>query len=204
MRAGINVARLNFSHGTHEDEAKLIERIRAVSVEEKHPICILGDLQGPKIRTGRLKYRTAVAIKTGSKVTITPRDVPGTTTVISTTFQTLAQEVAPGARILLSDGLIELRVKSIKGDDVECEVLNGGMLGEHKGINLPDSNVNVPSITERNGNACNWRLKMTWITWPFPSCTADDSGPAARITCATRSAILADRENREGGGAGPD
>jgi pyruvate kinase len=150
MRAGMNVARLNFSHGTHEEKAKLIERIRAISEAENHPICILGDLQGPKIRTGRLKFRTPVAIKAGSKVTITPRDVPGTATVISTTFQTLAQEVTPGARILLSDGLIELHVRSIKGDDVECDVINGGMLGEHKGINLPGIAVSVPSLTEKD------------------------------------------------------
>ncbi|MEO8725246.1 MAG: pyruvate kinase [Acidobacteriaceae bacterium] len=158
MRAGMNVARLNFSHGTQEDKAKLIQRIRAVAAEERHTICIMGDLQGPKIRTGRLKYRTAVAIKTGSKVTITPRDVPGTATLISTTFQTLAVELTVGARILLSDGLIELRVRAIKGDDVECDVINGGMLGEHKGINLPDILLSVPSLTEKDENDLQFAL----------------------------------------------
>src|SRR5262249_40013445 len=113
-------------------------------------ICILQDLQGPKIRTGRLKYRTPIAIKAGSRATITPRDIPGTPHLISTTFKTLAQEVEPGARILLSDGLIELRVRAIHGEDVECDVINGGMLGEHKGINLPGIAVRVPSLTEKD------------------------------------------------------
>src|SRR5437588_4948482 len=150
IRSGMDVARLNFSHGTHEEKARLISTIREVSASENRPICILQDLQGPKIRTGRLKYRTPVALKAGSRVTITPKEVAGTHSVISTTFKTLAREVQPGARILLSDGLIELRVRSIQGDDVECDVVNGGILGEHKGINLPGTNVSVPSMTEKD------------------------------------------------------
>lgn len=148
--SGMDVARLNFSHGTHEEKARLITTIREVAAAEDKPICILQDLQGPKIRTGRLKYRTPVALKAGSRITITPRDVPGTSSIISTTFKTLAREVHPGARVLLSDGLIELRVRSLQGDDVECDVINGGILGEHKGINLPGTIVSVPSLTEKD------------------------------------------------------
>jgi pyruvate kinase len=150
MRAGMDVARLNFSHGTHEEHAQRIERLRRAAEKEGRTICILQDLQGPKIRTGRLKYRTPVALKAGSKLTITPRDIPGTPSLISTTFKTLAHEVAPGSRVLLADGLIELRVTAVRGDDVECEIINGGMLGEHKGINLPGAIVNVPSLTEKD------------------------------------------------------
>lgn len=150
VRSGMDVARLNFSHGTHEEKAKLIATIRDISLSESKPICILQDLQGPKIRTGRLKYRTPVALKAGSRITITPRDISGTSTVISTTFKTLAHEVQPGARILLSDGLIELHVRAIQGEDVECDVINGGILGEHKGINLPGTIVSVPSLTEKD------------------------------------------------------
>lgn len=150
MRMGMDVARLNFSHGTHEDHIRMIERLRRVAKKEGRTVCILQDLQGPKIRTGRLKNRMPIALKAGQKVTITPQDVPGTAAVISTTFQTLAREVEPGSRILLSDGLIELRVKAVKGSDVECEVINGGMLGEHKGINLPGTVVTVPSLTEKD------------------------------------------------------
>jgi len=149
MRAGMDVARLNFSHGTHEEHARQIERVRRAAEKEKRTICILQDLQGPKIRTGRLKYRTPVALKSGSRVILTPKDIPGTNTVISTSIP-LARDVEPGSRILLSDGLIELRVRQIKGEDVECEVLNGGLLGEHKGINLPGTMVSVPSLTEKD------------------------------------------------------
>jgi pyruvate kinase len=150
MRLGMGVARLNFSHGTHEEHARTIDRVRKVAEKEGRTICILQDLQGPKIRTGRLKYRTPVALKTGAHLTITPRDVAGTAALVPTTFKTLAQEVQAGSRILLSDGLIELRVLAVNADDVLCEVLNGGMLGEHKGINLPGTIVSVPSLTEKD------------------------------------------------------
>src|SRR4051812_19039170 len=150
MRTGMDVARLNFSHGTHEEHARMIERLRRVAKKEGKSICILQDLQGPKIRTGRLKNRIPIALKAGTKLVITPEDVLGTPEKIATTFQTLAREVQPGARILLSDGLIELRVKAIHGADVECEVVNGGFLGENKGINLPGTIVSVPSLTEKD------------------------------------------------------
>ena len=150
VRAGLDVARLNFSHGTHPEKLKLIEMVRKVSREESKPICILGDLQGPKIRTGRLKNRTPVQLKAGQHLTITPRDLPGTSTLIATTFPTLAENLETGARILLSDGLIELLVLKVNGQDTECEVINGGMLGEHKGINLPGIPVRVPSLTAKD------------------------------------------------------
>ncbi|HEY4050947.1 MAG TPA: pyruvate kinase [Acidobacteriaceae bacterium] len=150
VRAGLDVARLNFSHGALTEKLKLIEMVRKVAREEGKVICILGDLQGPKIRTGRLKNRIPVQLKAGQKLTITPRDVAGTSTLIGTTFPTLAENLEPGARILLSDGLIELQVTGLRGQDVECEVINGGMLGEHKGINLPGIPVRVPSLTTKD------------------------------------------------------
>jgi pyruvate kinase len=150
VRAGLDVARLNFSHGTHAEKLKLIEMVRKVSSEEGKPICILGDLQGPKIRTGRLKNRIPVSLKAGQRLTITPRDIAGTATMIATTFPTLAENLEPGARILLSDGLIELHVLAVHGQDTECEVINGGTLGEHKGINLPGIPVRVPSLTTKD------------------------------------------------------
>ncbi|HEY0795974.1 MAG TPA: pyruvate kinase [Acidisarcina sp.] len=150
VRAGLDVARLNFSHGTHPEKLKLIEMVRKVAAEEGKPICILGDLQGPKIRTGPLENKKPVQLEAGQQLTITPRDVPGTSTLISTTFKTLAENLTAGARILLSDGLIELHVTEVRGDDVICEVVNGGLLGEHKGINLPGIAVKVPSLTEKD------------------------------------------------------
>jgi pyruvate kinase len=159
LRAGLDVARLNFSHGTLPEKLKLIEMVRKISREENKNVCILGDLQGPKIRTGRLKNRIPVQLKAGQRLTITPRDILGTSTVISTTFPTLAENLEPGARILLSDGLIELRVVEIPGEDVECDVINGGMLGEHKGINLPGIAVRVPSLTDKDEEDLEFGMK---------------------------------------------
>lgn len=150
LRAGMDVARLNFSHGTHPEKVKLIQLIRRVAADEGKNICILADLQGPKIRTGRLKNRLPVSLKTGQQLTITPRDIPGTSAVIGTTFPTLGENLEEGSRILLSDGLIELRVRRIRGADVSCEVINGGLLGEYKGINLPGISVRVPSLTSKD------------------------------------------------------
>ena len=150
LRLGMDVARLNFSHGTHEEHARNIDRIRRAARREGRTVCILQDLQGPKIRTGRLKDHTPVSLKTGSTVTITPRAVLGTANLISTTFETLAGEVTSGDRILLSDGLIELRVRAIHRDDVECDVVNGGDLGENKGINLPGVALSIPALTDKD------------------------------------------------------
>jgi pyruvate kinase len=159
LRAGLDVARLNFSHGTHPEKLKLIEMVRKTAREENKSVCILGDLQGPKIRTGRLKNRIPVQLKAGQRLTITPRDILGTSSVIATTFPTLAENLEPGARILLSDGLIELRVLQIPGEEVDCEVINGGMLGEHKGINLPGIPVRVPSLTEKDEEDLEFGMK---------------------------------------------
>ena len=159
LRLGMDVARLNFSHGSHEDHARNIERLRRAAEKENRTVCILQDLQGPKIRTGRLEHGEPVFLKSGSTVVVTPRDIAGTATRISTTFPDLAQEVAPGARILLSDGLIELRVRTVRGKDVVCDVLNGGMLGEHKGINLPGIALSIPAMTEKDRKDLEFGLK---------------------------------------------
>ena len=150
LRLGMDIARLNFSHGTHEDHAQHIHRLRRAAERERRTICILQDLQGPKIRTGQLERHEPVLLKTGSAVTITPQNVLGNATRISTTFPDLARELTPGARILLSDGLIELRVRSVRRKDVQCDVLNGGMLGEHKGINLPGVALSIPALTDKD------------------------------------------------------
>ncbi len=150
MRLGMDVARMNFSHGSHEEHACNIQRLRHVAESENRTICILQDLQGPKIRTGSLKDHAAIVLKAGSRVTITPRDVDGTPTLISTTFKTLARDIKPGARILISDGRIELRVVGVKGKDVQCEVINGGLLVEHQGINLPGAILSIPALTDKD------------------------------------------------------
>ncbi len=159
VQAGLDIVRLNFSHGTHDEKLALIKLIRKVSQEEGKPLCILGDLQGPKIRTSKLKDRTPVMLVAGETITITPREVEGTAALVGTTFKTLAENVEQGSRILLSDGLIELRVTEVVEDDVVCEIINGGKLGENKGINLPGIPVRVPSLTEKDAEDLEFALK---------------------------------------------
>ncbi|MGA9528257.1 MAG: pyruvate kinase [Terriglobales bacterium] len=150
MRLGMDVARLNFSHGTHPEHARRIQRLRQAARRLKRSICILQDLQGPKIRTGRLKDGKPIELKTGASLTITPRTVAGTAALISTDFAGLAREVEPGSRVLLSDGRIELKVRAIRGADIECEIRNGGLLAEHQGINLPGAAVSIPALTAKD------------------------------------------------------
>ena len=159
VRTGLDVARLNFSHGTHQQKAELIAMVRKVAAEEGKPICILGDLQGPKIRTGTLVGGKSVLLEAGKRLTITPEQIEGTAERVSTVFSTLAENLKPGDRILLSDGLIELRVLELHGADVVTEIVNGGMLGEKKGINLPNINVKVPSLTEKDEEDLEFALK---------------------------------------------
>lgn len=150
LRLGMDVARLNFSHGSHEKHARNIQNLRALAEAEGRTVCILQDLQGPKIRTGTLKDHQPVIVKTGARVLLTCRDVEGTVECISTTFPGLAAEMRSGSRILLSDGLIELRVMQVSGEDIECEVINGGSLAEHQGINLPGAALSIPALTPKD------------------------------------------------------
>ena len=150
VRAGLDVARLNFSHGSHEQKAELIAMVRKVAREEKKPVCILADLQGPKIRTGTLVDHKPVMLEAGKRLSITPERMDGTAERVSTVFTTLAENLKPGDQVLLSDGLIELRVLELQGVDVVTEIINGGLLGEKKGINLPGVAIKVPSLTEKD------------------------------------------------------
>src|SRR5580698_3972993 len=150
LQAGMDVARLNFSHGTHAEHAQNIVALRAAAVEQEKPIAILADLQGPKIRTGPLAGSRPVMLRTGQRFTITTAKVLGDTTRVSTIFRPLPREVHRGNRILLSDGLIELRVMQVMGEKVVTEVVNGGVLGEHKGINLPGVQLRVPALTAKD------------------------------------------------------
>ena len=150
MRAGMDVARLNFSHGTHETHAQTIKRLREASGRLARPIGILADLQGPKIRTGALKDKQPVALRAGQRFTITTHSIIGTSEGVSTTYRRMPRDVSRGDRILLGDGLIELRVLSTTSSTVVCEVVNGGLLGEHKGINLPGVKLRIPAVTPKD------------------------------------------------------
>src|SRR6266849_2578493 len=150
LSAGMDVARLNFSHSTHEEHAKSISMLRAAAIEHEKPIAVLADLQGPKIRTGPLAGGGPVLLRTGQRFVITTAKVLGDSTRVNTVFTPLPREVHRGDRILLSDGLIELRVERVSGREVVCEVANGGALGEHKGINLPGVKLRVPALTSKD------------------------------------------------------
>jgi len=150
MQAGMDVARLNFSHGTHEEHAQSVAMLREVAIEERRPIAILADLQGPKIRTGALAGGGTVMLRAGQRFVITTAKVLGDSTRVNTTFLPMPREVGKGDRILLSDGLIELRVEHTNHTEVICQVANGGFLGEHKGINLPGVKLHVPALTDKD------------------------------------------------------
>jgi pyruvate kinase len=159
LEAGMDVARLNFSHGTHAEHAQNIVALRAAAVERQKPIAILADLQGPKIRTGPLAGSRPVILRTGQRFVITTAKVLGDSTRVSTVFRPLPREVHRGDRILLSDGLIELRVVQVRGPEVICDVVNGGALGEHKGINLPGIKLRVPALTPKDREDLAFALK---------------------------------------------
>ena len=150
VHAGMDVARLNFSHGTHEDRVRMVAALRRASAHYEKPIGVLADLQGPKIRTGKLVNGKPIRLRFGQRFVITTRNIPGTEEGVSTTFRALPESVRKGDRILLSDGDIALRVISTHGQDVVTQVENPGDLGEHKGINLPGIKLDIPSMTAKD------------------------------------------------------
>ena len=150
MRAGMDVARLNFSHGTHEEHARTITLIRAASGRLQKPIGILADLQGPKIRTGTIEGGHPITLRAGSRFIITTVDAPGNSEGVSISYKRLPSEVHKGDRILLADGLIELRVLSAGRRQIVCRVVNGGELREHQGVNLPGVKLRIPALTAKD------------------------------------------------------
>lgn len=147
---GMNVARLNFSHGNHEEHKKRIDTIKKLREELDLPIGIMLDTKGPEIRLGSFKEEE-IELKAGDTFTLTSREILGDNTIASVSYEGLAQDVEVGNKILIDDGLIELEVVEVVSEtDVRCLVLNGGIVKDHKGINLPDTSVNLPAITEKD------------------------------------------------------
>jgi pyruvate kinase len=145
--AGMNVARLNFSHGTHEQHARTVETIRGIAQDLKRPVAILGDLQGPRIRIGHLEE--AIPLIEGQKIVLVPEG-KATTGEIPITYDALAKDVKDGGTILVDDGLISMTVDKVVGDRVHATVVYGGLLKSHKGMNLPGIDVSAPSLTEKD------------------------------------------------------
>lgn len=160
IRAGMDVARLNFSHGTHEYHRHNIERVRRIASELGANVAIMVDTKGPEIRTRETEGHVPVRLETGDSVIVTARQVPSSQGLVALDYESLAHEVAPGNMIFIDDGLIALEVVGVDGDDVRCVVTNGGSLDEHKGVNVPNVRVGLPSVTEHDRDDIRFSCQM--------------------------------------------
>src|SRR3989338_1078464 len=159
IQAGVDVCRLNLSHGDLAWHRQMVQIIRGVSAGDGKPVSIILDLQGPRIRTGFLKDGKPIRLKSRDVVTITTKDVYGREGIITTPYQLLPKDVKKGGKILLDDGKIELMVLTSAGRDVKCEIITGGLLKEHKGMNLPGVRLSVLSFTEKDREDLNQGLR---------------------------------------------
>ena len=150
LAAGMDVARLNFSHGNHEDHLKVIQRLRSLSEERNQSLTILQDLQGPKLRTGIVAGGKNIPVEAGQKITLTTEENVDKPDTIPISYALLAKEVSPGDRILIDDGSLELRVLTSDGTRVQTEVVIGGKIGSRKGINVPGVALSAASITPKD------------------------------------------------------
>jgi len=170
MHAGMNVARLNFSHGSYEDHAKAIDTIRELNSETGLNIALLADLQGPKIRTRKMQDN-GVLLKNGSEVTVVvDKDMVGTAEKFAINYEALPKDTQPGELILLDDGKIHLEVIATNGlDEIKAKVLHGGVLSSNKGVNLPNTNISLPSLTEKDLEDLDFAIKhdFDWIGLSF-------------------------------------
>lgn len=200
IAAGMDVARMNFSHGAHEEHGARIARLREAAKRAGKPVAILQDLQGPKIRTGKLVDGQPVTLVAGQRLVITVRDEIGTAERISTSYTPLARDIKPGDRILISDGLLGMQVVSIDGDDVITEVTSGGILRERQGINLPGVGVSAPSLTDKDVVDLEYGLSQNvdWIALSFVRRAANVEELRSRIKAAGKhTPIMAKIEKPE-------
>jgi len=168
-QAGVNVFRLNFSHGTHEDHLERIKRIRQNNKTYGISIGILQDLQGPKIRIGNVEHKDGVLIEAGQQLVFTNDDIVGTAQRVSTPYKGMYHDVNIGERILMDDGKLEVKVIGKDGTDTITEVVYGGMLKSKKGVNLPNTKVSMPSVTEKDYQDLDFGLSndVDWIALSF-------------------------------------
>ncbi len=159
VSSGMNVARLNFSHGSHEDHRQVYEMVRAAAKESGRAVGILADLQGPKIRLGKFAAGP-VEWRTGDVVRITVDDVQGTHDRVSTTYKGLANDAKPGDSLLVDDGKVGLVVREVDGNDVVCEVVEGGPVSDHKGLSMPGMDISVPALSEKDVEDLEFALEL--------------------------------------------
>ena len=193
IQAGMNVARLNFSHGTHEEHGRRIALIRRLAREHDAPVAILQDLAGPKVRVGTFA-EDAVELRPGEAFTLTTRPVTGTSTEVSVSYAQLPEEVAPDHMLLLADGSIQLRVETVGAQDIGCRVVVGGTLSNHKGVNVPSGLRRVPILDDKDRADLRFGVEqgVDFIGVSFVR-TADDVETAAReiAACGATTPIIA-------------
>jgi pyruvate kinase len=175
LGAGLSAVRINMSHGTHEEHAQRISLARTIAAELGRPLSMLVDLSGPKIRTRTLENGVPVVLKEGDQFVITTREVIGNSREVGTNFAELPSVVEKGTRILLDDGAIELVVESETGTDVICRIVTGGLLAERKGINLPNTTLPIPSMTQKDHADLEWAMEQNvdYIALSFVRTAAD-------------------------------
>lgn len=200
IAAGANGVRINMSHGTHEEKTLDIERARAAAAKVGRPIAVLVDLSGPKIRTGELKNDEPVKLVAGSLFTITTRTVVGDEKQVSTNYGDLPRVVQPGTRMLLDDGALSLIVENTTDTDVICKVVDGGLLGERKGINLPGVALPIASLTDKDIIDLKWAVEQNadYIALSFVR-TASDCEHAKKLISEAggRAPLIAKIEKAE-------
>ena len=150
VQNGMDIARFNFSHGDHEEQKDRMDMLKKIREEENKPVAILLDTKGPEIRTGILKDGKKINLQAGNLFTLTTEDIVGDESKVSITYAGLVEDVQVGSTILVDDGLIGLKVKEKKGKEIVCTVINGGELGERKGVNVPNVPVRLPAITDKD------------------------------------------------------
>jgi len=150
LGAGVNVARFNFSHGNHEEHAGRIRRIRQASDETGIPVALMMDTKGPEIRTGLIRGGGNINLLTGGEIVITTEQVEGDSTRLSVSYTQLPLEVHPGAHIYIADGIIDLEVREVRGNEIHCIIRNGGTFGSRKNVNVPGVKVSLPAVTEKD------------------------------------------------------
>jgi pyruvate kinase len=184
VKAGVNVFRLNFSHGSHEDKAKIIDHIRKINLTEPVNISILGDLQGPKLRVGEIE-NNALEVFPGDILTFTNEKVVGNLERIYVSYPNLHQDVKIGNKIMIDDGKMEVKVMSVeKNNDVKVEVTMGGIISSKKGINLPDTKISLPALTEKDLIDLDFIIeqKLDWVALSFVRNVKDLIGLRSKLT----------------------
>jgi pyruvate kinase len=193
IQNGMDVARLNFSHGGQKVHGENIKRIRAASEAVGKPVAILVDLQGPKLRVGEMQGK-GVPLAEGEQVVLTTRDVVGQSGQVPVQYEGLPETVEPGDTILIDDGLLELIVTGVEGPDITCDVITGGLLKSNKGLNLPRAPLSIPAITEKDWEDLTFALErpVDWIALSFVRAADEVRTLKARIdeSCASERRVL--------------